>query len=161
MLASTVSSSSLCPVAMSRSQGGGGGGGGNAPGKKAGTGGRVYLTPGLAPLAKIKLFPTNQEKDLFCPPPRLQDIVNPTMTDQRFFQVMQTPATSSPPPPARTALKGKEGDAAATAAPDPSTANRGLRCRARRLLFGRLRGRGWPGGSVSGRVWLGVGRDDD
>ena len=65
--------------AMSRSRsccepptaGGGGGGGGNAAGKGAGTGGRVHLTSGLAPLAQINLFPKNQNlKDLSRPPPR-------------------------------------------------------------------------------------------
>ena len=129
-----------------------GGGGG------AGTEGRVHLTSCLAPLTKIELFPSSNQnlKDLSSrPPPGLQDVADL----EGFLKVMQTPGTSSPPPPA-TAQKGK-GDAD-TAAPDLSTANMDdLRGRARRLLFGRLRGRGWPGGSVSGRLWLGVGRDDD
>ena len=111
--------------------------GGDAAGKQAGTWGRVHLTTKVTPLDKVEVFPTNQKK------------------------VMQTPGTSLPPA-TNLVVKGK-GDAAATAAPVPPwRANRRLlRGRARRLLFGRLRGRGWPGGSVSGRVWLGVGRDDD
>ena len=42
--------------------------GGNAAGKGAGTEGTVYLTSGLTPLAKIELFPDNQNEDLFPPP---------------------------------------------------------------------------------------------
>ena len=98
--------------------------------------------------------------DLSSPPPGLHHLQAVNPMDKPLTQVLETPGTSSPPPPATTALDGKEEDAAATAAGAASKPADVIRS-ARSLLFGRLQGRGWPGGSVSGRVWLGVGRDDD
>ena len=99
-------------------------------------------------------------KDLRSPPPGLHHLQAVNLMDQPLTQVLGTPGTSSPPPPAATTLDGKEEGAAATAAGAASKTD-DLICSARSLLFGTLQGRGWPGGSVSGRVWLGVGRDDD
>ena len=142
----------------------GGGGGGMAVTKGPG----IALSP-MPPLIIPPIPPIPHDlsrtieqklKDLSSPPPGLhhQQAVNPM--DNPLTQVLETPGTSSPPPPATTALDGKEEDAAATAAGAASKPADVIRS-ARSLFFGRLQGRGWPGGSVSGRVWLGVGRDDD
>ena len=123
----------------------GGGGGGVGAGKGPGTG--TLLATELSAISPLilGLSRTIEQNlnDLSPPPPGIQQqAINP-MSDS-LFRVMN----------------GKEDDAAATAAGAASRPPSSLHS-ARSLLFGRLQGRGWPGGSVSGRVWLGVGRDDD
>ena len=123
--------------------GGGGGGVGAGKGPRTGT---PLLASDLSPLPppfKDLSRTIDQNLNGLCPPPPGIPAMENPMRDSLFL-----------------VMSGKEDDAAATAAGAASRPPSSLHS-ARSLLFGRLQGRGWPGGSVSGRVWLGVGRDDD